>query len=431
MKKIRILQQGSEDLSQAIAFLTDYHNVQIGEHMRCRAVCEAIHADGAAFATLDADHYLNLLHEIQINQMTQEGTDFQEKLQREVHPWRRYFARWLDYNLWITVISFVYIVLLRVRPVPGDFASGLIAIAGVALFIPLEAFMIWKFGTTPGKFALGIRLESIQGGNLTWEEALHRSCNVFIRGSGCCIPLLEPVLNTVRYCQYTGRLFRSYIQEGPQEMEWDKETEIIYRDVDSKRGVAAALVLALIVFISIFSAFDGMRPKYRGNELTVPQFSENYNAYLRVTNPEHLEYEELEGDGTWKPVPFNTAIPDFNDDRAEHIINFNYELDGEIIRSVFIEHDWNDVSYLYPLTGEPLNLVSSILLAQEGCGMSELSELKDIYWHHAESKTASFDYKNLRIEWEIISELPMEGITIYNTTGESAEAKLLFRVTIN
>lgn len=431
VEKIRNLQQGSEDLSQAITLLTAHHSSQIEDHKRCRAVCEAMRADGAAFNTLDAEHYLKLLREIRVNEKAIGRTDFQEKVQKEIHPWRRFFARWLDYNLWTTIITFVYIAVLRIRPLPGDFLSALIAIGGIILFIPAEALMLWKLGTTPGKFAFGIRLESIQGGNLTWEEALSRSRNVFVLGNGCCIPLLEPVMKAVRYCQYTGRIFRNCILEGPREMDWDEDTEIIYRDVNFKRGALVVLMLALVIFIGMISVFDGMRPKYRGNNLTVQEFSENYNAYLHVFRQDHRPYEKLKADGTWKPIPPNTAIAEFNDTRSDHRMEFIYQLEGETIRSISIEHDWNDVSYLHPLVGEPLDLVSSILLAQEGCGVQELAELTDLYWKYSESKTATFDYKNLTIEWTIISDLPMEGITLFNQSGETATAQLLFRITIH
>ena len=431
VEKIRNLQQGSEDLSQAIVLLSACHSSQIEDHKRCRAVCEVMRADGAVFETLNAEYYLKLLRDIRIDERPLGRTDFQEEIPKEIHPWRRFFARWLDYGLWSAVISFVYIVVLRVRPLPGDFLSALITIAGMALFIPVEALMICKFGATPGKFALGIRLESIQGGNLTWDEALRRSCNVFVQGNGCCIPLLEPVMKAIRYCENTGRIFRGYILDGPQEMAWDEETEISYRDVNFKRGAVTVLMVALILAVGIFSGSDGIRPKYRRNTLTIREFSENYNACLKIFAEDHQSYERLQEDGTWKPVPQNTVVMDFNDDRSNHRMQFEYQLEGENIRSISIKHGWNQVSYLYPLTGEPLYLLRSVLLAQEGCGFWELMELTNLYWHHAESKSASFDYKNLTIEWTILSELPMEGCTIFNSDDEPAEAQLFFKITIH
>jgi DNA-binding transcriptional MerR regulator len=429
--RIRALQQGSEDLSAAIARQAAYHSSQIDEHRRCRAVCEAMHADGASFGSLNAEHYLTMLREIRFQDRPVARTDFRENIPKEIHPWRRFFARWLDYGLWSAVITFVYIVILRVRPLPGNFLSALITIFGMALSIPVEALMLHKFGTTSGKFAFGIRLESIQGGNLTWEEALRRSCNVYVQGCGCCIPVLEPVLKLMRYCQMTGRVTRSYILEGPQDMVWDEETEITYRDVNFKRGVVVALMMVLTLGIGITAGFDGIRPKYRSNELTIREFSENYNAYLGIFAEDHQRYEELNEDGTWKPIPQNTAVLDFNDDRSNHRMEFEYELEGEYVKAVSVYHDWNKVSYLYPLTGEPLNLLSSILLAQEDCGILELAELTELYWQCAGNKTASFDYKNLTIEWTIISELPMEGVTIFNKGDDAAEAQLYFRITIH
>jgi len=430
--KIRNLQQGSEDLSQAIALLTAHHSSQIDEHRRCRAVCEAMHADGAAFATLNAEHYLTLLREIRIDERPLGRTDFQENLEREIHPWRRFFARWLDYGLWSSIILFFYIVILRVRPLPGNFGSALITIVGMALFIPVEALMLWKFGTTPGKFALGIRLESIQGGNLTWEEALRRSCNVFVQGCGCCIPLLEPVMKAVCWAKLKGRIARGYILSGPQDMDWDEETEITYRDVNFKRGGVFALVLVLSIGISIFTAFDGGRPKYRGNELTIREFSENYNAFLQLVARDHQRYEELNQDGTFKPVPDNTVVVDLNDGRSNHRMEFEYTLEGEYIKTVSIYHDWNRVSYLGPVDNEPYKLISSILLAQEGCGYRELKEFSKLYQIHMYDLNARIEYKNIVVEWTILTNVEVrdDGVLIFSGEDDP-QAELEFKVTIN
>ena len=434
IEKIRQLQQGSEDLSAAIAHQAAWHSSQIDEHRRCRAVCEAIHADGAVFSTLDAEHYLKLLREISIDDRALGRRDFQEKIEKEIHPWRRFFARCLDYGLWNTIIRFLYIVILRVRPLPGDFGGTLITIAAMALFIPVEALLISNFGTTPGKFAMGIRLQSIQGGNLSRKEALCRSCNVYVRGCGCGIPLLEPVMKLVHYCQLTGRALRRFARydqvEGPQDMVWDEETEIIYRDVDYKRGAVVAVMLVLTLGIGIYTGFDGIRPKYRGNELTIQQFSENYNAFLQLIDQPHEEYEELEADGTWKQMPQNTIVVNFNDDRSDHRMEFVYTLEGEYIREVSIHHDWNRVSYLGPIDNEPYKLVCSILLAQEGCGFRELKEFSKLYQMHMFDLNATIEYKNIVVAWNILTDVEMvDGVLIFN--GEdNPSAELEFTVTI-
>ena len=429
--RIRALQQGSEDLSAAIARQASFHGSQIDDHRRCRAVCEAIRDDRAEFSSLNAEHYLKLLREVRIDDYALGRRDFQEPVEKEIHPWRRFFARWLDYGLWSTIISFFYIVILRIRPLPGDLGSALITIAGMALFIPVEALLLHKLGTTPGKFALGIHLESIQGGNLSWEEALRRSCNVYVQGCGCCIPLLEPVMKAARYCQMTGRVARGYILAGPQDMAWDEETEITYRDVNFKRGAVIALLIILTVGIGVFAGIDGIRPKYRGNELTIQEFSENYNAYLRVFAEGHRHYEELNEDGSRKPIPQNTAVMDFNDDRSNHRMEFDYTLEGEYIKTISIHHDWNSVSYLGPLDNEPFMLVCSILLAQEDCGYRELKEFARVYLMHMHELNATIAYKNIVVEWTILTNAEMrDGVLIYNG-DEDSYVELELTVTIN
>ncbi len=430
VEKIRALQQGSEDLSAAIARQAAFHSSQIDEHRRCRAVCEAIREEGAEFSSLNAERYLKLLREVRIDDYALGRRDFQETVAKEIHPWRRFFARWLDYGLWSAIISFVYIVILRIRPLPGDFGSALITIAGMALFIPVEALLLHKFGTTPGKFALGMHLESIQGGNLSWGEALRRSSNVYVQGCGCCIPLLEPVMKVTQYCKMTGRAARGYILAGPQDMDWDEETEITYREVRFKRGAVFALLLILIVGISFLAGIDGIRPKYRGDKLTIQEFSDNYNACLEIFAEDHPHYEELNRDGTWKPIPQNTAVMDFNDDRSNHRMEFDYTMEGEYIKTVSIHHDWSSVKYLSPLDDAPLNLACSILLAQKDCGIKELLEFRKVYEDHMDQINASFVYENLLIEWNIESEKEMLDGIIYADGEENAAVTMNFQITI-
>ena len=433
IEKIRNLQQGSEDLHHVVAKLMGDHSSQIQEHRRCRAVCEAIRSDGAAFPTLNADHYLKLMREIRVDEHPLDRTDFQEHLPKEIHPWRRFFARFLDHGLWMSLVCFFYIVVMRIRPLPGDFWRAFITVFGMALFIPAEALMLSRFGTTPGKFALGIRIESIQGGNLTWQEALRRSCNVYVQGTGCCIPLLEPAIMFARYCKMTGRVARGFILAGPQDLDWDEETEIIYECGSRKRFLTVVLTISLTLGICLATTLDGIRPRYRGNQLTISQFAENYNTYLSWTEEDIPVYDRLQSDGSFRSIPSNTAVVDMNDSRQDHRIQFDYKLEGEYLQSVSITQDWNDVFYLAPLTVHPWRVSTSLLMAQKGCGIREMIEFANLYQSYLDAKCASFQYKNLLIEWTITTELPMnEGVIRHQADGdsESVTAEMYFKITI-
>ena len=434
IEKIRALQQGSADLSAAIAQQVSYHSSQIDEHRRCRAVCEAIRDDGADFSSLDAEHYLRLLREIRIDDKTLGRTNFQESVPKEIHPWKRYFARWLDYMFWGAIVNFVWIVLLRVRPILMGFWETVFGIGAMALFVPAEALLLHKFGTTPGKYIMGIRLEYIQGGNLPYSEALYRSLRVFTGGVGLGIPFINIILYIFRYCQLTGRSWRIFARhdqvEGPQEMSWDEDTEIIYSHYNWKRGVASAVMAVVFIALTTVGIIDGFKPRHRGSELTIAQVAENYNATMAVLQREVDYHDKLQADGTKKPVSPNTVIFDMNHSSGNHQMQFSYEVENGIVRSVQVHHSWDSVFWLQPLNGDALMMVSSLLLAQEGCSLPELQEFMRLYEAHLDENTASFAYENILIEWNIDSQKSMQQGSIYAEGEEAVSATLDFCITI-
>lgn len=434
VEKIPQLQQGSADLSSAIAQQVSFHSSQIEEHRRCRSVCEAMHSDGAVFATLDAEHYLKLLREIRIDDRAPGRTDFQENIPKEIHPWRRYIARGLDYSLWNGLILYILVVIIRLRPVPEGVPGTLLTIASTALFIPVEAMMLHKFGTTPGKLAMGIRLEYYQGGNLPFSEALERSWQVFIRGMGLGIPLVETCVGLYQYCRLTGRSGRRFARydeiEEPQDMSWDASTEIIYRDWNRRRGVVLSVILTLVLLLTTGTVMDGFKPRHRGSTLTVSQIAENYNTTLDILLENADDYQKLQKDGSRMPVTGNMVIIDLNSSGGDGQLQFEYETEDGIVRSVSVHHQWDQVFYLQPLSREPLQMACSLLLAQEGCGIMELYEFIRLYESHLEQKSASFAYENLLIQWTITADLDMHQGVICGNDEENTTAAIDFRVTI-
>lgn len=434
VEKIREVQQGSADLTTVITRQVSFHSSQIDEHRRCRAVCEAIRDDGAEFSSLDAEHYLRLLREIRIDDKVLGRTDFQEQVPEEIHPWRRWFARWLDYTLWSAVISLIWVVLLRIRPILTGFWETLFGIAACALYVPVEALLLHKFGTTPGKYIMGIRLEYIQGGNLPYAEALYRSLRVYTGGTGLEIPGVSLVAYIYRYCQLTGRNWRIFARhdevEGPRDMPWDEDTEFTYSTWNLKRGVALVAALILFLGMTVVSVADGFRPRFRGSDLTVAQVAANYNATLAVLQQDAAYYDKLLEDGSKKPVSPNTVIFDVNSSEGNNPIQFSYDVRDGYVRSVSIQHVWDSVLWLQPVSGDAHMMAASLLLAQEGCGIWELAEFVQLYESHLDQKKASFTYKNLQVEWNIDTALDMNYGTIYAHAEEKLTAKLDFKVTI-
>lgn len=110
-------------------------------------------------------------------------------------PWRRYFARMID--AWL--LAFVwgmgaYLVLAMTSPGLADTifeSSGLLFYAlMIGGMIPLEALLISSFGTTPGKWLLGLDVVSSDGSTPSFEGAIQRTALVWWRGVALGIPIV-------------------------------------------------------------------------------------------------------------------------------------------------------------------------------------------------------------------------------------------------
>lgn len=405
---IRQLQQGSADFLQALADQVQRLSDQIEENKRAKAVCQTIHDDGAEYGTLDAEHYLHLLQTIRMDTPKKE---FQEDIPREIHPWRRWLARTLDYWWLGVLVDFVIVVLLRIRPLPGAFMDTVILILTGALLIPIEAFLLHRFGTTPGKFTMGIRLESVNGGNLTMDGALRRGWAVYKEGVGFRIPILSLVMMAHKYLRLTGRTFllakREYSRD-PEEMYWDEETEIIYTPVAGKRWLALAALASVAVTLGILIGFDGIKPKYRSEELTIAQFAENYNHCLQVFAENADTTDMLQPDGRKNPIPAGTVVVDLTGESynpGERMNEFEYEQENGFVKSVTIQRSFEDVFYASAISLDMINLTFTLALSQPECGYEDLTRLAEMLDASVNQTQANITYDNIiLIEWVIETE---------------------------
>lgn len=105
-------------------------------------------------------------------------------------PWRIYWARMLDLNLYsqpwnVFLIFGLKVNLLRM----GAFLTVLGNVVPLGLMLLLEPTFLRKFGMTPGKTLLGFRLEHEDGRKLTYLEGLSCTWQVMLRGMGLGLPI--------------------------------------------------------------------------------------------------------------------------------------------------------------------------------------------------------------------------------------------------
>lgn len=114
--KIKNLQQGSDEFSTVLQEQIEILEQRIQDDTYAKFVCKQMQNDGVQFATLDSLRYLNML----ASPVTTTKSVFNEQVQRESHPWRRYFARYLDYRIIHTILIVLLVMILRIRPLASD-----------------------------------------------------------------------------------------------------------------------------------------------------------------------------------------------------------------------------------------------------------------------------------------------------------------------
>lgn len=174
------------------------------------------------------------------------GVPMSSSSDQDAHkPWHRWFARvWLDY---IFAGLLLGIILGIVAP-DSSILSNDYALAWIAalLWIPLEAALLTAFGTTPGKYLVGLRVLTTGGSRLTYPQAIGRSFSVWAIGCALLIPL---VLLFTFGSQYN-RLKRG------QQASWDERGgyAVIHSPLSTGRKVLVTSIVFLVVALIVLGA---------------------------------------------------------------------------------------------------------------------------------------------------------------------------------
>jgi len=115
-----------------------------------------------------------------------------EAIQSRLTPfkaWPRLGARLIDYLIYESILH-SFSILCGVNLWKGVDSSGWVVIGIVLPVILMEAAMVGSLGFTPGKWLLGLRVETLGGQRLSTGQAFVRSMRVWVLGMGMFIPLM-------------------------------------------------------------------------------------------------------------------------------------------------------------------------------------------------------------------------------------------------
>ena len=261
LEEIRRLQSGEADFAAAMRERSAALESEGQRLLAARNVCDAISREVTSYSALQPEAYLHSFE----SDKTAERRDIVEP-----HPWRRYFARAIDLTLVGLMVSFVqYVLLHRNYTTVSRWEDIICALIGWGLLLLLEPLLLARFGTTAGKWCMGITVTRSDGERLSYSEALNRTALVWFYGAGLGISIVELV------CNY--RSYRRYM--NGEELAWESGSIERFDERGTGRMVllyaaSTALSLALTLAMGLSAAL----PPNRG-ELTVAEFAENVNFY--------------------------------------------------------------------------------------------------------------------------------------------------------
>lgn len=386
LERIRDLQQGRADFSQSLTEQINRFEEQIQAAQRAKSICERMRRDSVSYRTLDAAYYLKLFEEPAMGSTKIAASpvpEFHARMYLERHPFRRYIARLIDLNLLIATVHFLFFFVLRFR-FAVELLEHIITIGCVLLSIPLNALLLSRFGTTPGKWLMGIRVLSCNGNHMSFADAKNREWNVLRYGYGFHLPIYTYI-----------RLIKSYKEYiNTYENEWYGDSEIIYEDWTKFRKIMAAIVAVIYVILVLFTGFDKIKPKYRGENITISQFSKNYNYIYNVLNDG--QGLRLATNGEWQ-MDNDVIYVGF-----EQLSQFQYEQEGEYISTIRYE-----AAYPYNFGSLPNQCIVaavSMTAAQNDIGYFELfsfiKQLQKLEQIHSENRSGEILLEDIiRVSW--------------------------------
>lgn len=294
IESIKALCDGKKSLEEALSARKSQFQGQHQELAVSERIITMILASDSAFCELDPNEYLILLDQ-------EEGKSILRDVNtKPVLPMRRLWARTLDLTIYNLILYLIAPCLFQAE----GFHLFLI-LAEILMLIVIEPFMLSTVCTTPGKLVFGIAVTGLDGGCLTYKEALDRTLLVLRYGLGFCAPFLK------EYMQIS-----SYVTtENGVELAWEQNSELNFRDSKAWRYIvftvlfiAAMAYPAKMEYVRFFNT-PSIEIKYQGETPFRGDFAVAEVLYSANGEQDQLPLIGLGAEKMWFSYAGNTSDP--------------------------------------------------------------------------------------------------------------------------
>ena len=305
---IRRLQAGELPLSQALAGQAQALEGDRADLERYAQVCQELSRTETSYGELDPEPWLAALEEKSLPLSRRVDPAEQDAIAAAPYPWRRFFARALDWALAAILWTAFRLLALRwdwagwgADALYGYADAASLWLGGWLVLLILEPILLCTWGYTPGKWLLRLRVRRGEGDKLTWRRAQLRTVLVWLRGTGLGIPLLNLL------CLAAG--FAACRRD--RVLPWDRGLEYTARPAGAARTGAFVLAVLLLWAVRPLDRIDdwSYRIPHPSGPLTPAQVVENYNFLeQRMPQPWSGVFGErpipvLNEDGSWAVPP--------------------------------------------------------------------------------------------------------------------------------
>lgn len=410
-EEIRKLQQGEMELKKVLHQQMQDLSEDNWEKAVLLEVCKHMYEEDSTYETLQAKKYLDELAQKQRNQKENARTTSVglegDVIQEDSYPWRRLWARAVDYEIYVFLFYVVYYLIAGNKPNYSIlFRIGTLLVATVLMFI-VEPVLLSACGTTPGKWMLGISITREEGGKLSYRDAFWRTVKMFQYGLGYHLPLYS------LYCYWcSGR----DLQNG-QMLSWDKQYNCRYQ---VRRGKVLRWIVYAIVAVALLAGETAILsyaelPRNKGT-ISLEEFTENYNDYLAYNMPDYYAVSRLNREGRWckvegRKVKEDAYEPEYIESTPEgnylSCAKFIYTEEDDVLKEISLHYELKDQEFMGDYNGELHCAILAYACAQPGMGFGEMKEIEEEVISQLEDGDVDFTYsiRNVVISCKIENNL--------------------------
>ena len=343
LEEIKALHQDKEELHALLSRHIAVLGLEQQNLNHAQQVCQEICRDGADYHSLDTQRYLDALNRLSGADTAALANDVLPTVKA---PLRRFLARILDLQ-WYNALWSVFLILvchqIHRETTPDIFFDES---ATIALMLCMEPILLHFFGTTPGKWLLGLSVTDPYGQRLSLSAALDRTWAVLWRGMGLNIPL---------YSLYRLNESHQACEKG-EPLCWEQDSILILHDKKKWRVFAYVLAYAASVGAVILSTAIAVTPPYRG-DITPEEFYANFNHAALHQNIDL----ELNSSGHWIE-----NFPAYDRDKF-HLPDFVIREINGVVTEVIFHYETTDNTLKIPNFQEPMLLAGLAFAgAQDG-----------------------------------------------------------------